>query len=221
LTGTITVKKLEDHLNQQQLDLLSNLHSPEKIQAYLDSIPYSVENINRCPLRVLHDRKAHCYDGAFFAAAALRRIGQPPIVVDMMPEPGRDDDHLLAIFKRDGLFGAVAKSNFVGLRYREPIHRNLRELVLSYFEDYYNVEGEKTLRAYTRPLNLRSFDRMGWEWRDEGVDAVEEQLWQIQRVALFAPEVTAALSPVDPRSLAAGLYGSDPEGLFRPSNTVV
>ena len=213
------MKKLEDHLDRQQLDLLSSLTSPERIQTYLDSIPYSDEDINRCPLRVLQDRKAHCYDGAFFAAAALRRIGHPPIVVDMMPEPQRDDDHLLAIFKRDGLFGAVAKSNFVGLRYREAIHRSLRELVLSYFEDYFNVEGEKTLRAYTRPLNLKSFDGLDWERQDEGVDAIEAQLWRIRRIPLFTPEVAAALSPVDPRSLAAGLYGSDPAGLFRPSSS--
>ena len=192
------------------------LTSPERIQAFLDSIPYSADDINRCPLRVLQDRKAHCYDGAFLAAAALRRIGYPPIVVDMMAEPTRDDDHLLAIFKRDGLYGAIAKSNFVGLRYREAIHRSLRELVLSYFEDYFNVEREKTLRAYTRSLNLTPFDGLGWEWRDEGVNAIAEQLWQIRRIALFAPEVTATLSPVDPRSLAAGLYGSDPAGLFKP-----
>jgi hypothetical protein len=210
------VEKLEDYLNRQQLDLLSGLTSPEKIQAFLDSIPYSADDINRCPLRVLQDREAHCYDGAFFAAAALRRIGYPPIVVDMMAEPGRDDDHLLAVFKRNSLFGALAKSNFVGLRYREAIHRNLRELVLSYFEDYFNVEGEKTLRAFTRPLNLRPFDGLGWEWRDEGVNAIAERLWQIRRFSLFAPEVTTTLSPVDPRSLAGGLYGSDPTGLFRP-----
>jgi len=215
------VEKLEGHLNARQLELLSGLSSPERIQAYLDSIPYSAEEANRCPLRVLQDGKAHCYDGAFFAAAALRRIGYPPIVVDMMPEPERDDDHLLAIFKRDGLIGAVAKSNFVGLRYREPIHRSLRELVLSYFEDYYNVEGEKTLRAYTRPLDLTPFDRLGWECRDEGVDAIAERFWQVRAIPLFAPEVAAALSSVDPRSLAAGLYGSDPEGLFRPGSTVV
>jgi hypothetical protein len=214
------MERLENSLNPQQLELLSGLTSPEKIQSFLDSISYSAEDINRCPLRVLQDRKAHCYDGAFLAAAALRRIGHPPIVVDMMPVPGRDDDHLLAIFKRDGLFGAVAKSNFVGLRYREAVHRNLRELVLSYFEDYFNVEGEKTLRAYTRPLDLSSLDRFGWEWRDEGVDAVTERLWQLRRVPLFGPQVAEQLSPVDPRSLAAGLFGSDPEGLFRPGSTL-
>jgi hypothetical protein len=212
------MERLEDYLDPQQRELLSGLTSPEKIQSFLDSIPYSAEDINRCPLRVLQDRRAHCYDGAFFAAAAMRRIGLPPVVVDMIPEPGRDDDHLLAVFKRGGLLGAVAKSNFVGLRYREAIHRNLRELVLSYFEDYFNVEGEKTLRAYTRPLDLRSFDRLQWEWRDEGIDAIASQLWQIRCVALF-PAETVVLSPVDGRSLAAGLFESDPDGLFMPGST--
>jgi hypothetical protein len=134
----------------------------------------------------------------------------------MMPEPGRDDDHLLAVFRRNGLFGALAKSNFVGLRYREAIHHNLRELVLSYFEDYFNVEGEKTLRAYTRSLNLTTFDRLGWEHRDEGVNAITERLWKLRRFALLTPEVAARLSRVDRRSLGGGLYGSDPDGLFRP-----
>jgi hypothetical protein len=210
------VEKLEDQLTSQQRELWSGLTSPEKIQAYLDGIAYSADEINRCPLRVLHDRKAHCYDGAFMAAAALRRIGHPPIVVDLMPEPDRDDDHLLAVFKRHDLYGALAKSNFVGLRYREPIHRSLRELVLSYFEDYFNVEGEKTLRAYTRPLNLAAFDKLGWELRDDGVDAVAERLWELRRFELFPRQVAESLSPVDRRSLAGGLYGSDPEGLFRP-----
>jgi hypothetical protein len=210
------VEKLEDYLNAQQMEVLCGMASPEKIQAYLDSIPYSAEDINRCPLSVLQDRKAHCYDGAFLAAAALRRIGYPPIVVDMMPEPNRDDDHLLAVFKRNGLFGALAKSNFVGQRYREAIHRTLRELVLSYFEDYFNVEGEKTLRAYTIPLDLRSFDRLGWEYRDEGVDAIADRFWKLRHFALFPPEVAAGLSRVDPRSLGGGLYGSDPEGLYKP-----
>jgi hypothetical protein len=214
------MERLEEYLDPQQRELLSGLTSPEKIQAYLDGIAYSGEDINRCPLRVLQDRKAHCYDGAFFAAAALRRIGYPPVVVDMIPEPGRDDDHLLAIFRRDGRLGALAKSNFVGLRYREAIHRNLRELILSYFEDYFNVEGEKTLRAYTRPLNLGPFDRLGWEWSDAAVNAVAGRLWHLRRYALFAPELVGQLSPVDPRSLGAGLFGSDPDGLFRPGGVV-
>ncbi len=208
--------RLEDYLSPDQRRLFAGLSSPAAIQAFLDEIPYSTEDANRCPLRVLGDRKAHCYDGAIFAAAALRRLGHPPVVVDMLPEPGTDDDHLLAIFKQNGCFGAVAKSNFVGLRYREPIYRSLRELVLSYFEDYFNVQGLKTLRGYTWPLDLRAFDRLGWEWRDAGVDAIEQRLGRLRRTYLLTPEMAAALSPVDRRSLTAGLFGSDPDGLFKP-----
>lgn len=207
---------LEEHLTAEQLSLWAGLTSPAKIQGFLDEIAYSAEDTNRSPLQVIQDRKAHCYDGALFAVAALRRLGHAPIVVDILPEPGRDDDHLLAIFKRNGFLGAIAKSNFVGLRYREPIHRNVRELVLSYFEDYFNVLGQKTLRGYAGPLNLSAFDRLAWEWRNEGVDAVVKRLETIRRTSLLTPAMAAELLPVDSRSLGGGLYGSDPDGLFRP-----
>lgn len=209
-------ESLEEYLTAEQLRLWAALTSPARIQGFLDEIAYSAEDTNRSPLQVLQDRKAHCYDGALFAAAALRRLGHPPIVVDILPEPGRDDDHLLAIFKRNGFLGAIAKSNFVGLRYREPIHRYVRELVLSYFEDYFNVLGQKTLRGYAGPLNLSAFDRLAWEWRNEGVDAVVKRLETIRRTSLLTPAMAAELLPVDSRSLGGGLYGSDPDGLFKP-----
>ena len=101
---------------------------------------------------MLRDRKAHCYDGAVFAAAALARLGYPPLVVNLFPKTRNDDEHLLAVYRQRGAWGAVAKSNFVGLRFREPIYRTLRELVLSYFEHYYNVAGKKTLWSYTPPV---------------------------------------------------------------------
>ncbi len=97
----------------------------------------------------------------------------------MLPN-SRDDDHLLALFKRGGHWGAVAKSNFVGLRYREPIFRTLRELVLSYFEQFYNVEGEKTLRGYTVPMNLRRFDRLPWMTEDAPLDLIADHLDEIR-----------------------------------------
>src|SRR5437764_11193867 len=100
--------------------LPAGLDSPAAIQAFLDEIPYSADPFYRCPASVVRDRKAHCFDGAVFAAAALRRIGFPPLIVDMLPE--RDDDHVLAIFKIDGSWGAIAKSNFVGIRFREAVH---------------------------------------------------------------------------------------------------
>ena len=207
----------EEHLDKQQLEIFSSLGSPVQIQAFLDEIPYSAENANRCPLSVLRDRVAHCLDGALFAAAALRRIGYPPLVVDIFPEAGMDDDHVLAIYKREGHFGAVAKSNFVGLRFREAIYRTLRELVLSYFEDYYNVNGQKTLRSYTLPLNLKAFDKVGWMWSDAGVDAIEQHLSQMRRILVLTPQMVADLSPVDRLSYEAGMLGINAAGLYKPS----
>ena len=165
---------------------------------------------------MVRDRKAHCFDGALFAAAALRRLGFPPRLVDMLPEPGRDDDHLLAIFQVDGRWGAIAKSNYVGLRFREPVYASLRELVMSYFEFYYNVAREKTLRGYTVPLRLEPFDRLRWETRDETMDAIADRLDQLRRFDLLTPRLAKRLSPVDPRSYEAGMLGVVPEGLYKP-----
>ncbi len=116
--------------------------------------PKSVTDVRERSLTIA---VAHCFDGCLFAAAALRHIGYPPLIVELLPTD-RDDDHLIAVYKLRGAWGAVAKSNFAGLTYREPIYRNLRELVMSYFEQYYNVAREKTLRGYTAPLDLRTFD---------------------------------------------------------------
>ena len=163
---------------------------------------------------MVRDRQAHCFDGAVFAAAMLRRLGHKPLIVDLLPN-ARDDDHMLALFKVDGHLGAVAKSNFSGLRYREPIFRTLRELVLSYFEDYFNSQGEKTLRAYTVSLNLARFDRQKWLERDETMDDIAAALDHIRKVTLITPRMTARLLPVDPLALRAGLLGSNPDGLFK------
>ncbi len=196
------------------LQLPSGLNSPAAIQAFLDEIPYSTDPSNRCPLRVTLDRKANCFDGALFAAAALRRLGFPPLLVDMFGE--RDDDHILAVFKIDGHWGAIGKSNFVGLRFREPIHRNLRELMISYFEAYYNLDRQKTLRGYTGPLNLKTFDRLRWTSRDEVMEAIADRLDQIRRVLLLTPKMVKRLSLMDLRSYEAGLLGCLPEGLYKP-----
>jgi hypothetical protein len=159
---------LEERLTCDQSQVLSNLNSPSQIQAFLDALPYADEKFNRCPLRVLQDGRANCFDGALFAAAALRRLGHPPLVVDLLVAPGTDDDHTIAIYRYEGFLGAVAKSNFVGIRFREPVYRSLRELVVSYFEFYFNVEGEKTLREYTPSLNLKPFDRLDVQRRRFG-----------------------------------------------------
>ncbi len=208
------VEAFDRSLNKKELGLVSNLTSPIKIQTFLDSIPYSAEDIYRSPLRVLRDRKAHCFDGAMFAAAALRRLGYPPLILDMLPH--NDDDHLLALYQRDGHWGAVAKSNFVGLRFREPVYRTLRELVMSYFDDFYNVDREKTLRGYTMPLNLSAFDPLNWMTCDETMDAISDKLDKIRKVYLLSDKMVAGLALVDERSYQAGLMGVNAAGLYKP-----
>ena len=207
-------KTFDESLSKKELGSFSGFSSPAKIQAFLDSIPYSAENVYRSPLSVLRDRKAHCFDGAVFAAAALRRLGHPPLIVDMLAE--RDDDHLLALYRREGFWGAVAKSNFVGLRFREAIYRNLRELVMSYFEDYYNLKREKTLRSYTRPLNLKAFDKLNWVVSDETLDAIADRLDEIRKIPVLTDRMIVQLSPVDPRSYRAGLLGVNRAGVYKP-----
>jgi hypothetical protein len=206
---------LERVLSDAEREILNSLKSPAMIQAFLDGIAYSTDDFYRCPLRVLQERLAHCFDGAIFAAAALRRIGYPPLILDLLSN-GRDDEHLLALFKAGGCWGAVAQSNFVGLRFREPVYRSLRELAMSYFEQYYNLAREKTLRGYTGPLNLGGFDRLDWMTRDEPMERIAQRTEQIRRVDLLSPGMAERLSPVDERSFRAGLIGADPAGLFKP-----
>jgi hypothetical protein len=209
-------KTLEDCLDQRGLEKIHSLDTPEKIQGFLDGIPYSAEDANRCPLSVLRDKKAHCLDGALFGAAALHRLGYPALIIDLLPDPGKDDDHVLAIYHKNGCWGSIAKSNYVGLRYREPVYRSLRELIMSYFDVYFNIYGEKTLRSYTRPFNLSRFDRLGWEWDDRAADAIEKHLKKLKSIPLLAPGTADGLAVMDRRSFDAHTMGSDPLGLYRP-----
>jgi hypothetical protein len=198
------IEAFEQALSDSERQVVARLTTPRDIQAFLDELLYSAEPIYRCPLRVLRERIAHCFDGALFAAAALRRLGYPPLILEILPS-ARDDDHLLALYKRDGHWGAVAKSNFVGLRFREPVYRTLRELVMSYFEQYYNVDREKTMRGYTMPLNLKAFDKLDWTVNDEPLEGIAQRLEKIRQVPVLTASMIADLTLVDERSYQAGL----------------
>lgn len=186
-----------------------NLSTPEKIQRFLDEdLAYDKEPDGprcRSPRVAIRDRTAHCMEGALFGAAALRMIGHPPLLLDL--EAVRDDDHVLAIFRSHGHWGAVAKSNYSGLRYREPVYRTLRELVMSYFEHYYNLQREKTLRNYSRPVNLRRFDSIEWMTSEEDPWEIPEYLCTIAHTPLVLPRIVRRLGNVDDRLFAAGLVG--------------
>lgn len=194
--------------------VLDRLTDPAEIQGFLDTLPYSADETYRCPRSVLRDRRAHCFDGALFAAAALRRLGHPPLLVDMRAV--RDDDHIIAIFRRGGRIGAVAKSNFVGLRYRDAVFRTLRELVLSYFDDYFNLDRERTLRAYSAPLDLSRFDSLSWETSDKDLETIADRLDAIRHFPLLTSRQEATLSKVDERSYRAGMFGINRAGLYKP-----
>lgn len=199
--------------SESELRTLRRLNRPESIQRFLDEeVGYDTgADGPRCrsPRRVLRERLAACMDGALFAAGALRVNGYPPLLLDLEAE--RDDDHVLAIFqsggRRNGCWGAIAKSNYSGLRFREPVYRTLRELVMSYFEHYYNLRREKTLRNYSRPVRLARFDAMQWMTTDDELWAIPEHLCIIAHTPLNTPRVVAQLTRVDSRLFRAGLVG--------------
>jgi hypothetical protein len=208
------IAALEAEMTAAERRHFRSLDSPMRIQAFLDSIPYSADARYRCPLNVIRDRKAHCYDGALLAIAALRRIGYRPQLVDLLA--WRDDDHMLAVFREDGYFGAVAKSNFVGLRFRDPIYRSLRELVMSYFDDFYNIEGYKSLRAYIRPLDLATIDPLDWMRRDGAMDTIASLLERRSVTKVVDARMVARLAPVDRRAFRAGMMGAVQAGIYVP-----
>jgi hypothetical protein len=189
--------------------VLKALKTPEKIQHFLDTdIAYNKEpdgDTIRSPRRVLRDKVAHCLEGALLAAAALRVQGFPPLLLDL--EAKRDDDHVLAVFRQHGHWGAIAKSNFSGLRFREPVYRSLRELVMSYFEHYFNASREKTLRNYSRPVNLSQFDRIGWMTAEDDLWVINDHLVNLPHVPLLPNGNGRRLARVDARLFAAGLTG--------------
>jgi len=197
-------------LDARERKMLQPLKSPARIQRFLDEeIGYNQEpNGVTCysPRLVLRERVAHCMEGAMFGAMALRRLGFPPLLVDL--EAVRDTDHVLAVYRVGKHWGAVAKSDYSGLRSREPVYRTIRELVMSYFEHYYNPRGEKTLRAYSRPVNLRRFDRsIHWMNTLEQVWAIPEHLCDIPHTSILTRPMEKHLARMDRRLFAAGRLG--------------
>src|SRR6516225_9201465 len=168
-----------DSFTPIELAVFRRLTSPAKIQRFLDDLAYNKEP----------------------GGPTCR----PPLLLDF--EAVRDDDHVLAVFRVRGHWGALAKSNYSGLRYREPVYRTLRELSMSYFEHYYNLKREKTLRNYSRPVNLRRFDSIHWMTAGEDVRAIPEYLVTIRHTPLLRPALVRKLGRVDHRLFKAGLVG--------------
>lgn len=198
-----------DPFERHERKVFSRLATPARIQRFLDDeLGYNHEPKGvTCysPRLALRNGVAHCMEGALVAATALRRLGYPPLIVDL--EAVRDSDHVLAVYRVGGLWGSLAKSAYSGLRSREPVYRSLRELVMSYFEHYYNPAGEKTLRTYSRPVNLARFDGRGWMTAERDVWEIPNHLCDIPHTPIFPARLARGLARMDKRLYKAGLCG--------------
>jgi hypothetical protein len=200
---------------KEELSLFKKLSDPDKIQAFLDSIDYNPAYECRSPRWVIKRRKAHCFEGAIFSAAALRLIGYKPLLIDM--KSYNDDDHVIAVFKVDGYWGAVAKSNFTTLRYREPVYRSIRELIMSYFDFYFNTKGEKSLRSYSLPLDLSLYDSRKWETTDEDLEYIGDKIESLHHFPVVNDKQLKRLFIASDTVMNAAMLGANEEGLFKPA----
>ena len=187
---------------------------PRDIQFFLNSVKYNPNKGTNSPGKVLRLQKANCFEGALFAAAALRMLGHKPLIVDLMAV--NDDDHIVALFKHNNCYGAVAKSNTTTLRFREPIYRTLKELILSYFEFYFNTIGEKTLRSYSNPVDLSRFDKLNWMNTEDNLDYIGDYLYTVKHHNILDRKSVLYLSQADDELVKLCFTGSVPEGLFKP-----
>jgi hypothetical protein len=189
--------------SSKELRKLRSLNTPYKIQHFLERLPYHEANTAWSPRMVLREQKAHCLEGAVFAAAALRVNGYPPLLWDLEAE--QDVDHVLAIYQERKHWGAIGFSAFAGLRFREPIYRDFRELALSYFDDYFNYRGERTLRAYaSRPLDLRRFDHRHWMTTDGDLWYIPMALVHLPHSPLLQPGMIKRLHRVHHHRFRSG-----------------
>lgn len=194
--------------------LFKRLDAPLKIQGWLNTVRYDPKPGTRSPRWVIREGKANCFEGAIFAAAALRMLGHPPLLMDMRSH--NDDDHVLAVFKQNGAWGCIAKSNFTVLRFREPVYRTIRELMMSFFDVYFNSIGEKTLRAFSAPFDLSRFDAMRWMTTDEDISDLGDALDRARHYRVLTRAQIRDLTLTDPDLVKAGLLGANPKGLFKP-----
>ena len=159
---------------------LEKLSTPQKVQTFLDKLPFNHERGGETcmsPARVLREKKAHCIEGAFLACAAFMLAGRKPLIVSLKVKKP-DDDHIIVLFKENGYWGALSKTNHAVLRYRDPVYRSVRELVMSYFHEYFwYTNGKKMLLGYTKPINMKRF---GTKWITG-----EEDLWGIAETIMI------------------------------------
>jgi hypothetical protein len=204
------IAEFESHLPKPLREKFHQLDSPFVIQNYLDSMPYKGEERDRSPLNVMLDGQCHCLDGGFLAALCLWRIGFKPLLIDLVPDPGTDDDHILALYQIEGHWGAVAKSNYVNLGFREPVYKTLRELAMTYFEHFVSIHQTKTLTSYTRPMDASRYTHLNWAWDEAEANILyHKHFYGRKSIPLITKSMKKRLNPVTERAYKAETLYTD------------
>lgn len=191
---------------QEELKIFEKLSTPAKIQDFLNDISINFElHGETCysPRMVLQKRKAHCMEGAMFAATALRSHGHKPLVMDLKSVE-HYNDHVMVLFRQYGRWGAISKTNHAVLRYREPIYKTIRELALSYFHEYFTDDGTKTMRSYSLPIDLSRFDKRNWMTSEKPVFYIPQYIDRVKHYPILPMGATRTLRKADAVEIEAG-----------------
>jgi len=185
---------------KEELKLFKKLDTPAQVQDFLNGIPFNFEHdgvdVIKSPIRVLRENNAHCIEGAILGAYILSLHGHKPLLLHLQTTTD-DLDHVITLFKINNLWGALSKTNHSVLRYREPIYKNVRELVMSYFHEYFTYDGVKTLRRYSKPLNLNIFTD-DWITAEDDLWGIDEELDNIKHYEVVPKSVLTKLRLADP-----------------------
>ena len=184
---------------------LQRLNTPARAQDFLNSIPFNFESNGetlKSPLLSLRKKSIHCFEGSLLGAYVLSLHGFPPLVLHLKSTK-EDYDHVIAPFKIDGLWGALSKTNHAVLRYREPVYKNIRELVMSYFHEYFLDDGRKTLRQYSRILNLNTFNK-NWSVSEKNLWFIDKKLDKIKHYNILPKILIKKLRKADQIEIKAG-----------------
>ena len=190
---------------KQELALMRKLNTPALVQDFLNSLNFNFEEKGetlRSPLWALRAREAHCFEGALLGAHILSLHGFTPYILHLKATK-HDFDHVIVPFKVLGFWGALSKTNHAVLRFREPIYKDIHELAMSYFHEYFLDNGEKTLRSYSKLLNLNTFE-LGWEVSGENLWGIDEELDRIKHYDIINQLQIKKLRKADKVEIKAG-----------------
>ncbi|TAL47780.1 hypothetical protein EPN87_02125 [archaeon] len=191
-------------LDKNELKIFHRLNTPRKIQDFLNGLKINFEEHGdtlMSPRRILAEGKAHCMEGALFAAAVLSFHGHMPLLMDIKTSPS-DYEHVVALFRQHGHWGAISKTNHAMLRFREPVYKTVRELAMSFFHEYFLDNGKKTMRSFSKPFSLAPFK--GWMTSEKDLWEIYDALDSSPHVQILSKGMIAGLRAADNIEIDAG-----------------